>query len=670
MNEKRRKKIRAYLINFVNEELKRNKKKKKEDILINSVSLDILSRKNMQSKLFLGKEDNYYYQQNVEIGWMVGVNFDINNSYHQKPLIDIFANKVTKEINRVDSSDIGEEKIEIVNKETIIKKNLDRILYIHQDRSNINSLGTSLFLKKEISERKFNKEKANNISGRISNFSLNKSKMEKGEKHTKTISNHSIIDENSILLKRYSNITLETELSRIIRCCHDEDYSSSQENCISDSRRSEINRELKIAKMYAKRLNLYCKKLKKKVSTKYLKNKKKEKNDNQDKKICKQAAKKGNNNGSCELDRNKGNSHKIKRIEFKKILIKKNMDKDNNISKFNIIEKKSQTNKGKNDSDKNNFLESSAHIKGNITSRENPNNTKKGLLRSNQIKKRHSSTFRTKLMTKLKQVYFKSPKKADIFKREKSKQIEDKVYKKININQKMNNALNSNKKEEQIVKLIKIKKKPEHKNEKNSTFRINNIKYGKRSSMMEKMNNTGLEKINFFKNKTKSSYVPYTIKATKKKLKKKREKINNINNNNSTTTISQRKDTSGSSENNGNENDNRKNNSKIKISKKNSSQLIKGKKGFLSIENLKKMKKRRSSNYDKVKIHKLKRISPLKIEREKRNNTTEKNEKKFGKRNDINDVEITDFDDFNLIDEFLYQRKLKRSKINNVLGMN
>ena len=44
--------------------------------------------------------------------------------------------------------------------------------------------------------------------------------------------------------------------------------------------------------------------------------------------------------------------------------------------------------------------------------------------------------------------------------------------------------------------------------------------------------------------------------------------------------------------------------------------------------------------------------------------------KKFGKRNDINDVEITDFDDFNLIDEFLYQRKLKRSKINNVLGMN
>ena len=670
MNEKRRKKIRAYLINFVNEELKRNKKKKKEDILINSVSLDILSRKNMQSKLFLGKEDNYYYQQNVEIGWMVGVNFDINNSYHQKPLIDIFANKVTKEINRVDSSDIGEEKIEIVNKETIIKKNLDRILYIHQDRSNINSLGTSLFLKKEISERKFNKEKANNISGRISNFSLNKSKMEKGEKHTKTISNHSIIDENSILLKRYSNITLETELSRIIRCCHDEDYSSSQENCISDSRRSEINRELKIAKMYAKRLNLYCKKLKKKVSTKYLKNKKKEKNDNQDKKICKQAAKKGNNNGSCELDRNKGNSHKIKRIEFKKILIKKNMDKDNNISKFNIIEKKSQTNKGKNDSDKNNFLESSAHIKGNITSRENPNNTKKGLLKSGQMKKRHSSTFRTKLMTKLKQVYFKSPKKADIFKREKSKQIEDKVYKKININQKMNNTLNSNKKEEQIVKLIKIKKKPEHKNEKNSTFRINNIKYGKRSSMMEKMNNTGLEKINFFKNKTKSSYVPYTIKATKKKLKKKREKINNINNNNSTTTISQRKDTSGSSEMNGNENENRKNNSKIKISKKNSSQLIKGKKGFLSIENLKKMKKRRSSNYDKVKIHKLKRISPLKIEREKRNNTTEKNEKKFGKRNDINDVEITDFDDFNLIDEFLYQRKLKRSKINNVLGMN
>ena len=44
----------------------------------------------------------------------------------------------------------------------------------------------------------------------------------------------------------------------------------------------------------------------------------------------------------------------------------------------------------------------------------------------------------------------------------------------------------------------------------------------------------------------------------------------------------------------------------------------------MGLENLKRINKRRSSNYDTIKIHKLKRISPLKTERKRVNNTTAK----------------------------------------------
>ena len=102
---------------------------------------------------------------------------------------------------------------------------------------------------------------------------------------------------------------METELSRIIKLCHDEDYDSSQEQCISESRRSEYNKEIKIAKMYAKKLNSYCKKLKKIFDKKYLidKNKKinnieKTRTEKKDKTIYKQKE-------------NKGKSHKIQKIK-------------------------------------------------------------------------------------------------------------------------------------------------------------------------------------------------------------------------------------------------------------------------------------------------------------------------------------------------------------------
>ena len=109
-----------------------------------------------------------------------------------------------------------------------------------------------------------------------------------------------------------------------------------------------------------------------------------------------------------------------------------------------------------------------------------------------------------------------------------------------------------------------------------------------------------------------------------------------------------------------------------KYNKKHSAYLFKRKNDKYEIENFRSKEKRRLSHFDTIKIHKAKRISPLKTDREKRNHTTEKNAQKFKKQHELNfgDGEITtDFDDFNHIDEFLYRIKLKRSKNINPISL-
>ena len=660
MNEKRRKKIRAYLISFVNDELNKRKRKNFNNLLINSTSLDNLAKKNMQSEVFLVKEQNFYYQQNIDTGWIMAVNCDINR---QKPLMDFFTNKASNEINKIDSQSEEEEKFEIINQETIIKKNIDNIIFIHQKREKMSSIGTSLFQKREISDRKFNKDNNNGrSSSRVSNFLLRKSSRGIGMWKEKVDLNHkssnSLIEDNVKLLKNFSNISLETELSRIIKLCHDEDYDSSQEQCISESRRSEYNKEIKIAKMYAKKLNSYCKKLKKIFDKKYLIDKNKKINNNiektrtekKDKTIYKQKE-------------NKGKSHKIQKIKYKKIIPKKNGENNReNYSKFHKLSKNRKTNN--NDSCRNNNQENSYNAKMNQTSRENSKKHGKCILKINQTKKRNSSTFKNKMMSKFKQVFFKSPKKIDVYKKNKSKQITSKESKKIITKKDPINDIQNHNIEHHIKKIIAKKKPKEHKIEKTSLFRTNRIKMFKRASVEMKMNNTGLEKITFLQNKTKSSFIPFEFNRIKKKSKKKKEKANYNNINNNSTSISQIKDTSDSSEIMNKEID--KNNKKGK--KRISINVIKGKKNHLmGLENLKKINKRRSSNYDTIKIHKLKRISPLKTERKRVNNTTDKHKQKKGK-DEINFVngEISDFDDYNLIDDFLYKIKLKRGKNYNV----
>ena len=686
MNDKKTKKVRAFLINFVNEELNKQKRNKKYDILINSIPLDILAKKNMQCKVFVIEENNFFYQQNADIGWMMGVNYDINNSNYGKSCINLFTNRMSKQIDKLDSPNGGEEKIEIINKETIIKKNLDSVLYIHHEKDIGSPLGISLFQKKEISEKKFIKENSGiHFSGKISNLFLNKNEKEKKEKdESKLKDSNALKEDNFFLIKRLSNITLETELSRIIKCCHEEDYPSSQERYISESRRSEINKELKMAKMYAKRLNLYCKKLKNKIDIKYNNkddNNLSDKNDNDNDKNDKDniMEKKHSKPKTArykmyikknDIEKNhKIISHKLNGIKYKKIKPKKHSEKEKeHFSKFKRIEKSKTLNKH-HSNNRNNNLEHSSKIKKINTFRENYN-IKKSILRPNNEKKRNSLSIK---LDRMKQVYFRSPRKGENLKSEKKKLLTSREYKKININEnKINKDINQNT-DEHNKKVIKKKKTHDHKQiEKASLFRISKLKTIKRGSMETKMNHTGLENINFFKMKTKSSLESNAIKAFHKKSPRKKEKQNLFNNNinNNSTSISQRKDTSDSSEFISQENDKK---NKFKYIKKNSSNFIKSKKDtFEGKENIKKFKKRKTTDYDNnIKIQKLKKISPVKHLRDKRNNTAERQIHKFGKHEiNNNEAEISDFSDFNDIDEFLYKIKLKRSKNNNGVGMN
>ena len=86
MNGEKQKKIRTQLINFMNQELMNIKKCRKTNFLINSMTLDQLEKKNMQCKDFYIEEKNEIYE-NIDNGWVIGLNIYINNIADSNPLI-------------------------------------------------------------------------------------------------------------------------------------------------------------------------------------------------------------------------------------------------------------------------------------------------------------------------------------------------------------------------------------------------------------------------------------------------------------------------------------------------------------------------------------------------------------------------------------------------------
>ena len=136
MSEQRQKKIRNHLINFMNQELLRNKKNKQSRFLINSMTLEQLEKKNMQCKDFYIKEKDQIYQ-NIDNGWIIGLNIYINNSFNNNPYIQSLSNLIRdnylfNDITNKRGMNINQIENINNNKETIIQKQSNKILYIQK----------------------------------------------------------------------------------------------------------------------------------------------------------------------------------------------------------------------------------------------------------------------------------------------------------------------------------------------------------------------------------------------------------------------------------------------------------------------------------------------------------------------------------------------------------
>jgi hypothetical protein len=180
-----------------------------------------------------------------------------------------------KDITNINS--INMNRFNNCNKETIIQKKSNKLLYIEKEGNFGSPVDTSLLIKKELGERILkctNKEYNSNkmpmhYSERFfteDTFENEKNKINKLKKEAKIFYDKNIneIEENLIFPKQLSNETLGTEISRIINICHEDRYTQSFDHFPSDNKISEQSKEIKIAKMYAKTLKLYCYTLKRK----------------------------------------------------------------------------------------------------------------------------------------------------------------------------------------------------------------------------------------------------------------------------------------------------------------------------------------------------------------------------------------------------------------------
>ena len=650
MDEEKQKKIRVKLINFINQELLLNKKQKKSNFLINSMTLEQLEKKNMQCKIFFIEEKNQTYQ-NINNGWTIGLNIYINNISNSNPFIYSLTNIIKDNLMIKDITNINSiymNKFNNSNKETIIQKKSNKLLYIEKEGNFGSPVDTSLLIKKELGERilkctnkEFNSNKLTmNYSERFfteDTIENEKDKINKIEKETKVFYDKNINEneENLIFPKQLSNETLGTEISRIINICHEDRYTHSIEHYPSYSKISEQSKEIKIAKMYAKNLKLYCHTLKRKFPL---------------------------NNKTIKINENNLNLNENKNEEIKNNIYYSDKNYINNINK----KLKKISSFGLLNTIKNNEEES-----------KNENNQ---FANYKQIipNKKIISGINIKLKIKKYGEDNENEKNNDLTNSSNNngqfKTLNDKIIKKrisaLNINKK--------KKRKNLNKIIRSRKNLEdfNKNEKSSNFIFNRNKH-KKCSVEKKINLSGLENFNFWKMKHKTTCEPLLFN---KKRKKKKLIMNDIS-------ISNKKDSSPSisidkklikKRNKIKNNTNRFNNANNRGEKKKTLGFFNTKKSSAVIEILKKMKKRKSTNYNNDKIVKFKRrLSPINNDIIKVSSTNfefnKKNQDSFKEQsfifNDFNyEKGNKETDIFNIMDELLYKKKHERSRKCNIIN--
>jgi hypothetical protein len=260
MDYKKQKKIRGFLINYTNEHINKVKKRKLK-FLINSKTLKELEEKNLSCKEFFIEEKTQIFQS-IDNRRSIEQKIYMNNNTFCNTIIyplsqRIIHNNSIKEfinLNEYILNNTYDEKSPDKKLEKVIRQKTRKCIGTKKIINIESPEDQSNFIKKELGERKLK------ISSKYltQNLFLNENNNEKIEINNDISRNE--LEKEKFFSKQYSSITLATEVSRIIKICHNEGINSS----LSESRNYKENESVKKAKKYAKKLKFYCRTLKNK----------------------------------------------------------------------------------------------------------------------------------------------------------------------------------------------------------------------------------------------------------------------------------------------------------------------------------------------------------------------------------------------------------------------
>ena len=694
MEYEKQKKIRAKLIKYTNQQLK-NQKHNKIKFLINSISLEELEKKNMRCKEFFIEEKTQIYQ-NIDNKRSIVQNIYIkNNSFSSNIVIfplssRIISNNMIKNTQTINNSNLNMTYIDINSNNTIERIHNKRSGFIKQ--TNLESpVDQCCLFKKELGERKLRKSKNEINMNAYNSFNedeLNKEKCEKNIEKDEINKNES--EKYKQCSKQLSTETLATEISRIIKACHNEKNINSFELSRSDSKIEETE-DIKKARKYAKKLKYYCRTLKnkypyksgsrqnnriKKIENKIydinIKDKANINLEKEDKKNIhknKKVEKKTNVlNDKEKKNYKKKNSEKIKEKDI--ILI--DIENYNNNVGYSPINKKIKSDRNLKQKIKRDSFVYSEDNYNNVTEQSTNNHIQyKANDNESKTKSKINSTI-VKILKKKTKKYLENDKSKLKNKKQKEKTISlaKKIKKEIlqNFMKKIknriletsnNNENNNSKRHSKVLKKISLQKEE-------SPYPLNDIK-NKRNSIDTRMISKGSSGLECIFIDTKNLSISEGLSTLKKKKKKHSDKIGKV------------------SDNIINENDN--------LSPINKRNKIKKNKAYFTykennqekkdeIKKLLKIKKTKTLFLKKKPKNKNKRkISPILSEEKDINNTIDNdsnkkyinNSKKTTFKLDESAIEINndnfytneDKDDFNILDEYLYKKKHKRIKNKN-----
>ena len=675
MKYEKQKKIRTKLINYTNQQLK-TQKHKKTQILINSTPLEELEKKNMRCKEFFIEEKTQIYQ-NIDHRRSIVQNIYIHsNSFCSNIVIFPLSSRIIindiikKKENRYRyNSNLNLNYMDIGSSNSLIR--IDNLSSTSQHKNIESPVDQSCLYKKELGERKFKKKSKNEVNSNVYN-SLGDDKCDKNNEKDNIKKNES--EKRIVCSKQLSTETVATDISRIIKVCHNDKNVNSFELSRCDSKIEETE-EIKKARKYAKKLKYYCRTLKnkypkrdkkriKKIENKiYNNNNKAQEKPNFEKRDKKSFHKSKNDKKPIIFNDKEKKTDKKKHSEKKKGKDFISIDTENNVKNTQINKKmKSERNikaKIKRDSfvnsedNYNNITEQSTINQAQNKTLDVDSNTKNRMNNSNFIKIGRKKT--KKFNENENKIKIKKPKdKKEITQ---NKKIRNKLLE-ISSNIEITEKIENKKKKKSII---------EDNNKKEEESPLNELRNPRNSidTRMIGSNNSGLECLFI---DTKKLSITEGISVFKKK-KKKPSGLNHTFNNNNNNVINEK----------GKENISpikkklRPRKTKINLTQKENNEekieikKIKKTKTVILKKSKKNKNKRKTSNISSDEKNDTEIIT---TDNTLKQNNNMHNSKKTNLQYDESFISVKKDnyhtnetkEDFNMLDEYLYQKKHKRTK--------